>query len=788
MHSMMMTRRAAVLAVLTASFLFTAPASARQDQPVPDPAGALVAIPTEVVPGGRVELFWQARDVAPGSCRVTSSMPLMENTAGLAVENLPVMDPMISVISEWVYAFGGRQDGALSRTIYRAPLEETSAWTRVGELPEEAGLDGAGFLMLGPALYIIGGETQDMPDNRSIWAAGRVNPAGGWHRIGELPEAAPARDMAITAIGNFLYILGGETGSGPTDAIWRADASLPVEWQRLPARLPAPEAGADARIANDRLYLVSADGERRLSAPLSNPVALTAEEGVPAASGFAAHPVLDYPGGGAWRSDGNNGYGLTRPVSEPVTLTLECAGETLASEMIGISPALDAPLALSDPFEIILPGRDAPQGDIPLPVPQGWALHAPQIISTDDVFYVSTTFACPEFPTLMCLRLMRNGREQVAAQDLVMGGSPETARRSYQPPGIYLAGDQVFAISWFTSAQWVSSIAIDRLDLSSDAPQWQRVTEISDAPNYLGGTMGPDGTIYFGGWSGYGTNALQLYRLAAPYAEVEGPIDVASYNGANQFQALYPHILVRPDGRLSVLTVLENGQTCEPVGRTITAYKTVVVYEGEWGGDFRQSWSNSPRDVVRNTDNNGDVCRQTDARFPQSYVLSPADGRAYAAISVRDRTEDEGGHPLIRSFEFSQRFEIRADGEVLVRDAAPLFDAVFGNPLSIEVVNLAVTPQGDFVIFALNRGSERGAPRRIGVVTTRDFETFSPARWIDAPDGAGHIVITAQPGRNSTEPFGELVLMFTGSYHLDGSEPADIYDYRGGIWPGIDAN
>ena len=47
MHSMMMTRRAAVLAVLTASFLFTAPASARQDQPVPDPAGALVAIPTE---------------------------------------------------------------------------------------------------------------------------------------------------------------------------------------------------------------------------------------------------------------------------------------------------------------------------------------------------------------------------------------------------------------------------------------------------------------------------------------------------------------------------------------------------------------------------------------------------------------------------------------------------------------------------------------------------------------------------------------------------------------------
>lgn len=135
--------------------------------------------------------------------------------------------------------------------------------------------DAAGASNAG-GLYLFGGRTADGLSDQTLFAATDENGRlGGWSAIGELPMPEPRAGATAVAVGDYVYVLGGESLAGPSSTIYRLttdegtparnDQDVYLGWASAPTsqQLPEPRAQAATFTANGAMYVIGgldADG------------------------------------------------------------------------------------------------------------------------------------------------------------------------------------------------------------------------------------------------------------------------------------------------------------------------------------------------------------------------------------------------------------------------------------------------------------------------------------------------------------------------------------------------
>jgi hypothetical protein len=145
-----------------------------------------------------------------------------------------------------VYLLGGGQ-ATSSDAVVR--IEATGRATRVGSLGEP--LSDLGAAVVRDTAYVVGGYTGVK------FATGILAFRGGTpHLVARLPVGL--RYAGVAALGGRVYIAGGITTAGPSDAIYAFDPRTHVV--RPLGTLPAPVAHAPLAALGGALYLVGGDG------------------------------------------------------------------------------------------------------------------------------------------------------------------------------------------------------------------------------------------------------------------------------------------------------------------------------------------------------------------------------------------------------------------------------------------------------------------------------------------------------------------------------------------------
>jgi hypothetical protein len=145
-----------------------------------------------------------------------------------------------------VYLIGGeRGDERPSDEVLRYDLA-SRAVTPAGTFIEP--LAGAGYAQSGGAMYLVGGWTGE----KLATAVLRFNLPDDATVVARLPEAT--RDPAVALLGGKLYVAGGRTASGLTDAVYEVD--LAAGTVAVLGRLPQRVAGASLVVAGGELFLL----------------------------------------------------------------------------------------------------------------------------------------------------------------------------------------------------------------------------------------------------------------------------------------------------------------------------------------------------------------------------------------------------------------------------------------------------------------------------------------------------------------------------------------------------
>jgi hypothetical protein len=714
----------------------------------------------------------------------------------------PVSGAAVAMVGNTIYLIGGfRADGAVTNDVWSTGgLNPVAGWTRASTLPMPLANAAAG--VIGGDLYVFGGANGDQANARIF----RANAAtlNLWADVGVLPSAVSGAAFGI--IDGVAYLFGGWAADGrPTSRIQRADIATPTRWVAA-GLLPEARANSSLIVSGGAVTLVGGEGvggplNSAISAP-ANLAAWSSAGEMRSASEDDAIVVIDnravllgdgrgtyvdlteglpfaYYGTPPWISDGGTGSVGTWPMTADMVATLACGNRQSETTVYLNDPRESEVAEVTRPFSFSASSASLAQRDLPSVVPAGWGMMSPQVIQDGDTTYVPMLRGCDDDPASACMDVMRDGATSISARPLRLGD--DTQAVSYQPPNLFLFERSVVSVSWHLADGVHSRIAVDVLDLDSPERAWRRSARIEAHLNYLGGAMSRDGVIFIAGWTGANDNTLSMLRIAPPYSQIDGPQTVADYNGRLQFQPLYPHVLVRDDGSISVLSTLENGIACDPTVN-FTAYKASSVFEGRWGSPFREVWSEGAQDTLDGS--NGSDCRWGDRRFPTAYLLAPSDDRAYAVILAADVNQPSSGFPVISNRNVTQRVEVRADGRILSRDISAAFAPVFRNALTIDAVALSQRGDGVFVLVANNRGATPRGPTFSAVTTTRDFRSFTPARRLETNQGAGHLVLLAQPQKNTVLPVTTPAFFHSGNLHTDATRSADIYRFRGGLLAG----
>jgi len=133
-----------------------------------------------------------------------------------------------------------------------------SAWTKLTALP--ASKQGHGFVIYRGRLYAAGGSNgtsaQSTTYSASIQAGGTL---GAWRAETSLP--GPRQYLSLTAFGGYLYLIGGSDGSSAYGTVYRSpvasDGSLGA-WEAL-ASMPEARFSASAVINEGWLYVLGGD-------------------------------------------------------------------------------------------------------------------------------------------------------------------------------------------------------------------------------------------------------------------------------------------------------------------------------------------------------------------------------------------------------------------------------------------------------------------------------------------------------------------------------------------------
>ncbi len=179
------------------------------------------------------------------------------------------------------YVIGGLDaSGAPTNTVYAGQLAngEITGWIVADgtnsspKLQLPVALSDAGVGVAQSSLYLVGGKTADGLSDKvyqSSITAGTLQP---WQEIAALPLPEARAGAAVTILGDFLYVVGGEGPNGTTNQVYRlgldngAPATLPSDASTLQGwatptagssgNLPEPRSHAASFINNGGLYVI----------------------------------------------------------------------------------------------------------------------------------------------------------------------------------------------------------------------------------------------------------------------------------------------------------------------------------------------------------------------------------------------------------------------------------------------------------------------------------------------------------------------------------------------------
>jgi hypothetical protein len=199
----------------------------------------------------------------------------------------PVADASGVPTVDGAWIFGGRgEDDSPSNTVYRASFDTAipprlQAWEEVAELPlPEARADSTAVIM-GPLIYVLGGEGPEGPSNSVFFLAldGEGHPQldpqterpFGWGvSAGDGPFAMPEPRMRHTSFTNAgaIYVLGGvgPDGSLQETNYWAVPDSVTgeiPEWRHgTSTDLPMPTAEATAPVVGGNVFVIGGETDQ----------------------------------------------------------------------------------------------------------------------------------------------------------------------------------------------------------------------------------------------------------------------------------------------------------------------------------------------------------------------------------------------------------------------------------------------------------------------------------------------------------------------------------------------
>jgi len=211
----------------------------------------------------------------------------------------PTQDAAAALVSGQAYVFGGSAAASVADV---QALSASGTTATAGQLPEPR--SGASAVTLGGSAYLIGGY-----DGASLETPVLATTDGRRFRaVATLP--VPVRYPAVAGVGKTIWVFGGQTPSGLTDAVQRV--SLATGRAAVVGHLPDPASGAVAFMLGGRVYVAGGRVQRGSGPVTSNGVlafdptrdAVTAAGQLPVPAANAAVGVL---AGTAYLIGGNDG-------------------------------------------------------------------------------------------------------------------------------------------------------------------------------------------------------------------------------------------------------------------------------------------------------------------------------------------------------------------------------------------------------------------------------------------------------------------------------------------------
>ncbi len=162
----------------------------------------------------------------------------------------PLHDAAAAALADRVLVIGGGS-ATSDDTVQSLPAGGGGAGARVvGHLPTVR--SDLSAVTVGRAAYVLGGYDGQVPIDSVL----RTGDGTSFSQIAALP--APARYMAVTALGGKIYAFGGETaGGGPSDAIQEVDPQRGSA--RVIAHLPKALSHASAVTLGGRIFILGGD-------------------------------------------------------------------------------------------------------------------------------------------------------------------------------------------------------------------------------------------------------------------------------------------------------------------------------------------------------------------------------------------------------------------------------------------------------------------------------------------------------------------------------------------------
>jgi N-acetylneuraminic acid mutarotase len=193
---------------------------------------------------------------------------LAAGTSAEATGELPSVRSDLSAVTigKTAYVLGG-YDGSKPIDSVLA-TSDGSSFTQVARLPAPARY--LAVAALGGRIYAFGGETESGAPSDAIQ---EVDPRAGTARVvGHLPQALSHASAVV--LGGDIYVLGGEAGGSPLAQIWRFEPGKNAV--AVAGKLPQPISGGGAAAVGSSAYLIGGTGPGE--APLATVVKLEVED------------------------------------------------------------------------------------------------------------------------------------------------------------------------------------------------------------------------------------------------------------------------------------------------------------------------------------------------------------------------------------------------------------------------------------------------------------------------------------------------------------------------------